>query len=90
MVAMLVCDQAIREMGTNKITLVGIFDRISSSVFPFEWVRGASVYARLTDAQGIYNMRIELVRLEDDQAFGTSGYSLTGATLAGLSWTWYI
>lgn len=76
-VAMLVCDQAIREAGTNKVTLVGIFERISSPVFPFDWVRGATIYARLTDAQGVYNMRIELVRLEDEQAVGRGDFQVT-------------
>jgi hypothetical protein len=43
-------------------------------------------------------MRIELVRLEDEQAIARadfkvivedrSGYSPTNATLAGLSWMW--
>mgnify|MGYP001619372717 CR=1 FL=1 len=77
MVPMLVCDQAIREVGTNKVTLVGIFEGISSSVFPFDWVRGVTVYARLTDAQGVYDMRIELVRLEDGQAVGGEDFQET-------------
>lgn len=76
MVPLLVCDQAIREVGTNKATLVGIFDHISSSVFPFDWVRGATVYARLTDAQGVYDMRIELVRLEDEQAIARADFKV--------------
>ena len=76
-VPILICDQAIREVGTNKVTLVGIFERISSSVFPFDWVRGGTVYARLTDAQGMYSMRIELVRLEDDQAVGREDFQVT-------------
>lgn len=75
--AMLVCDQAIREAGTNKVTLVGILERISSSVVPFDWMRGITVYARLTDAQGVYNMRIELVRLEDEQAVGRGDFRVT-------------
>lgn len=74
---MLVCDQAIREVGTNKVTLVGIFERISSPVVPFDWVRGVTVHTRLTDAQGVYNMRIELVRLEDEQAVGRGDFQVT-------------
>ncbi len=68
--AMLVCDHAIREAGTNKVTLVGIFDRIFSSSFPSDYMTPISVYARVTDAAGVYRMRLELVRLEDDQATG--------------------
>ena len=78
MVPMLVCDQAIREVGTNKVTLVGIFEGISSSAFPFDWMRGVTVYARLTDAQGVYDMRIELVRLlEDEEAVGGEDFQET-------------
>ncbi len=77
MVPLLVCDQAIRDAGTNKMTLVGIFERIPSSVFPFDWVRGFAVYARLTDAQGTYDMRIELVRLEDEQTIARADLEVT-------------
>jgi len=77
LIAMLLCDKAIREAGTNKVTLVGIFDRIFSPGFPFDWVKGVAVYARLTDAQGIYNMRIELVRMEDEQAVGRGEFQVT-------------
>lgn len=68
--AMLMCDRAIREIGTNKVTLVGIFDRIWAGGFPLHWVKGLSVYARVTDAEGEYQIRLELVRLEDEQAIG--------------------
>ncbi len=77
MVPILVCDQVLQEAGTNKVTLVGIFERISSSVFPFDWVRGVAVYARLTDAQGTYDMRMELVRLEDEQAIARADFEVT-------------
>lgn len=68
--AMLICERAIREAGTGKVTLVGIFDNISSTAFPFDFVGGLAVYARLTDAQGRYPIRLELVRLADEQAIG--------------------
>lgn len=70
--AIVVCDQAIREVDTNKVTLVGIFDRIQSSEFPLHWARPASVYARVTDAEGEYEVRLELVRLEDEKTVGRS------------------
>lgn len=77
MPAILVCDQAIRELGSNKVTLVGIFDRIASPAFPFQYVRGLAVYARLTDAAGRYQMRLELVRLEDEQTIGRAEVDAT-------------
>jgi hypothetical protein len=68
--AMLICDQAIRENGTHKVTLVGIFDQITSDAFPLVWNRPLAVYARITDAQGTYPIRLELVQLEDEQSIG--------------------
>jgi hypothetical protein len=66
----LVCDQAIREFGTNKVTLVGIFDVIFGAEFPLAWTRPTAVYARVTDGQGEYDLRLELVRLDDEQTIG--------------------
>ncbi|HEX9420024.1 MAG TPA: hypothetical protein VGA81_13305 [Methylomirabilota bacterium] len=77
---MLLCDQAIREGGTNKVTLVGIFDRIWNTQFPFQWTRPTAIYARVTDAEGEYDIRLELVRLDDEQ---TIGRFEGRATLAG-------
>lgn len=67
---MLLCDRAIREVGTNKVTLVGIFDRISVAAFPTRFVSGMALYARMTDSAGDYPMKLELVRLEDELAIG--------------------
>lgn len=74
LLAMLICDQAIREGGTNKVSLIGIFDQIFARGFPFEWIRPVALYARLTDAQGQYRMRVELVRIADEQAVGRGDF----------------
>jgi hypothetical protein len=68
--AMLVCDRAIRDPATRKVTLVGIFDRIGIPSLPADYASGMSIYARLTDAQGRYRFRLELVRLNDDHTIG--------------------
>jgi len=70
MLAMLIADHAIREVGTSKITLVGIFDRITGDTFPLAWVHPVALYARVTDAEGDYPVRLELVRLDDEQTIG--------------------
>ena len=70
MQAMLCADTAIREVGTNKVTLVGIFDRIFGPEFPLTWGRQIAVYVRMTDAEGTYPIRLELVRVDDEQAIG--------------------
>jgi hypothetical protein len=54
MQAMLIADHAIREMDTGKVTLVGVFDRITGPVFPLHWTHPVAVYARVTDAEGDY------------------------------------
>ncbi len=67
---MLACDRASRDPETRKITLIGIFDRIGLSRLPTDYAPGMSIYARLTDAQGRYRLRLELIRLDDDRAIG--------------------
>jgi len=62
--AMLLCDHTIREQGTGKVSLIGIFESITSGRFPVVH-RALSVYAKLTDAEGEYAIRLELVRLDD-------------------------
>ena len=67
--AMLMCDFAIREEGTGKVNLIGIFDTIFATQFPVVHPR-LSVYVRLTDAEGEYEFKLEMVRLEDEKAVG--------------------
>ena len=64
-VAMLVCDQIITEAGTNKRTLIGVFDRYRSFVFPAMLPRLA-VYVKLADAEGNYLFKLRLVQLKDE------------------------
>jgi hypothetical protein len=61
---MLLCDLTIREQGTGKVSLIGIFESISSARFPVVH-RALSVYAKLGDAEGDYAIRRELMRLDD-------------------------
>ena len=62
--AMLLCDLTIREQGTGKVSLIGIFESTSSARFPVVH-RALSVYAKLGDAEGEYAIRLELARLDD-------------------------
>ena len=54
----LIADMVIQEKGSNKWSAIGIFDRISAHQFPF-CHPGIGLYARFTDAQGDYHIRIE-------------------------------
>jgi hypothetical protein len=67
---MLLCDRIIQEAETERVTLVGILDRVTSPEFPFEYVRGLGVYLRITDAAGEYGIRLNQVRLEDEEVVG--------------------
>ncbi len=62
--AMLLCDLTLREQGTGKLSLIGIFENISAARFPVVH-RALSVYAKLADAEGAYTIGLELLRLED-------------------------
>jgi hypothetical protein len=61
---MLLCDLTIREHGTGKMSLIGIFENISAARFPVVH-RALTVYAKLADAEGEYAIRLELLRLDD-------------------------
>jgi hypothetical protein len=82
---MLVSDQAIREAETNKVSLVGIFDQIRGAEFPLAWARPTAVYARVTDAEGHYQIRLELVRLEDELSVGRVDVEMTVGDRMGFS-----
>ena len=58
--AILVCDQIIHEFGTNKKSLIGIFEEIHLQKFPAHYPRIA-VYVNLTDANGMYVLGMRLI-----------------------------
>lgn len=74
--AMLICDQALVEEATAKSTLVGVFETISAFQFPARH-GPLCVYAKVTDAEGSYRMRLELVRLEDLSVIGQGQFNAT-------------
>jgi len=63
--AMLVCDQIIAEQGTNKKSLIGIFEQVGALTFPTVMPR-LSVYVRLLDAFGKYPFKLRIVNLKDE------------------------
>lgn len=69
MVAMLVCDQIITEANTNKKSLIGVFDNMTSAGFPMAVVR-IGVYAKFADAEGDYLFRLRIVNLKDESLVG--------------------
>lgn len=57
-VSFLISDMVIQEKGTNKWSAIGIFDRIIATDFPLLYPR-LSLYIRLSDAEGNYDIRVE-------------------------------
>lgn len=57
-VSFLIADMLIQEKGTNKWSAIGIFDRIRAAGFPYVHP-GLSLYIRLADAEGNYDVRVE-------------------------------
>ena len=62
--AFLLCDYVLHEAGSNKKSLIGIFEQVNSPRFPFRHGK-MSVYANMADAHGSYELTLRLVRLRD-------------------------
>ncbi|MFQ5843793.1 MAG: hypothetical protein ACE5JG_02270 [Planctomycetota bacterium] len=67
--AMLICDLIIHEQGTNKKSLIGIFQDIHLQKFPARFPR-IGVYVNLTDAHGSYVLDLRLVNAADGNEVG--------------------
>lgn len=67
--AMLICDHIITEVGTNKKSLIGIFEEIATSRLPFRH-DALSVYVKFTGALGNYRFKLELVDLSTGEVIG--------------------
>jgi hypothetical protein len=65
LVAMLLCDQIITEAQTNKKSLIGTFDTVFWPGQPV--LIPVAVYAKLTDAEGRYQFRIDYVHAATEQ-----------------------
>jgi hypothetical protein len=68
--AILICDQIIHEFGTNKKSLIGIFEDIHIAAFPHSYPRIA-VYVNLTDAHGKYVLELRLMSSVDASVIGS-------------------
>jgi hypothetical protein len=64
--ALLVCDAVAQESGTGKKSILGLFNYINVGSFPCSHPQMA-VYFCIVDAEGLYNFRLELVRLNTDE-----------------------
>lgn len=71
-VAMLVCDQVISEQGTNKKSLIGVFDNFTSFGFP-ALLQRIAIYVKLADAEGEYQFKLRLVNLRNESLVAEIG-----------------
>jgi len=67
--AMLICDHIITEAGTNKKSLIGIFEHIFARQLPHVHAV-MNVYIKFTGVIGQYQFRIDLVDLKTDEIVG--------------------
>lgn len=68
LVAALVCDTAATDPTSGKKTLIGIFDRLFAQSFPTG--RPMTLYWKLTDAEGFYNVKARFVQLKTGTVLG--------------------
>jgi len=71
-VAMLVCDQVIAEQGTNKKSLIGVFEVFNAFGFP-TLIPRIAIYVKLADAFGKYQFKLRLVRLKNESLIAEIG-----------------
>ena len=64
--AMLLCDQTLVEEGTNKRSLIGIFDRITASTIPTVHP-SMSMYVQFREVEGTFDFTLELYDLTGDK-----------------------
>lgn len=68
LLAMLLCERIITDKDTMQKSLIGVFDQANSKSFPMG--RPMTVFARIADAHGNYDFKIEMVHIEDDKVIG--------------------
>lgn len=65
-VAFLLCDYVITDEATKKKSLIGVFDRVWATRFPTQH-RPIALYARLYDAEGEHDVRVEYVKVGEER-----------------------
>ena len=65
-----VCDVAARDPGSGKWNLIGLFNNVNAKTFPT--ARPMTVYLRLSDAQGRYEIEVRFVRADSGEEMGSA------------------
>ncbi|HYF51090.1 MAG TPA: hypothetical protein VEJ63_16875 [Planctomycetota bacterium] len=70
--ALVLCDQIIREVGTNKLSLIGTFNGIYAASFPINhpslWV-----YIAITEGRGTVPCKLRMVSMDNSVVFDLPG-----------------
>ncbi len=64
LLAFIVCDTVIHDAGTQKKTLVGVFDQVLSAAAPF--ATNVGLYAKMVEGSGPYTIKVRMVNLKDE------------------------
>lgn len=83
LIAALVCDVAVQDPSTAKKNLIGIFDRINVGKFPSK--RPMTIYIKLTDAQGDYQMEVKYVQVSNGKVLAGARGELHATNLLASS-----
>lgn len=65
LVSLLLCDTVIQDAVTSKKSLIGMFVQVNAVAFPT--TVNLALFARLTDAEGKYRFRTDVVNLNEDK-----------------------
>jgi hypothetical protein len=69
------CDLAARDPASGKWNLIGIFNQVSAAHFPTQ--RPLSVYLKLSDASGLYDLEIRFVRVSTGEKLAQATARMT-------------
>ena len=72
----LIADKVIQEKHTNKWSAIGIFDRIFVKKFP-SIHKDLALYIRLSDAEGVYKLRVEFTYQDEKVLSRFEGIEIT-------------
>lgn len=78
------CDTVIHDAGTQKKTLVGVFDIVRSASAPFA-INSVGLYAKLVEGAGPYTVKMRMVNLKDEspimEVSANAGWNVPDAPL---------
>ena len=75
MVTALVCDVAVQDPSAGKASLIGVFDNVHVGQFPTQ--RPISLYFKLVDGEGFYNLEVRYVQSDTGEVLGNAETELT-------------